>query len=890
MYESHFHLNGRPFSSATNPEHYFPASSVEQAREAIARNVERAASVTLLVGPVGSGKSLLCQLIANQYSSELPVCLIQGERLTSPDLFLQSVLHKLGLPFRLQKVGELRLTLTEHLTSGGCVNGILLVIDDADQMSGEVLHEIRSLTNVTKDGHPCARVLLAGSSRLEENIGMPEQESLHQRVAGRLYLESFGQQETADYIRARIAAVGGDADGVFAGESLQRVHQATMGVPRLINQICDHALILASINGQDQLTGRLIEEAWADMQQLPLPAAESAMPEEFEATDGNVVEFGELEDEVEDPTETSELAAIKEALAELDVTAVKATRPIIVGGEVEFEEDASELQAESVLPIRSPLAESESTESVEFHDSHEQSAPVSEWSEVEGNVESNDGQDDSEEASSVEESAIDIQTDTLATESEPTAEGDHAGAEELIDSVQLELERELFEFDASSTEGPVEVSFGGEDIDSSEEQSVFIFDSTEEEAEQHAFFFDGEVSVPELEAANTEEPRQKVDASEYLDIAEEGAPAFAEAPQVVEVVEDEFEAAVEVGAIAGRILPEIDGASLDSAEIADDDQLDDDIVTVASDEIAEEMDEGPEAAKEEPEQTLEQAVNPFEEEFDTEEIVLQQFVSPSTLTRGNFDPVTATASRQLAIRLSGARPVLRMHPASIEDQELEASEEFEPLSKFIEDSVPSTEAVEAGDGRSSDGENSSEDASAIEFPEEADADISAGVDPVMPEGSYSEMSEIDPLDSVEHQEDQELAEVALEELREDRVEVPDQLENERAEEEIVESIESSSDDSMEDSLPSESEASSAEGTGEEYVVPREEDGVEANETTKEIDEAHEPAAAEDVCEDAADELDDEAVIATIGLDDPASQKKPGKKRLFRTLFSSLRAS
>ena len=94
MYESHFHLGDRPFASVPNPEHYFPASSIEQAREVTAVNVERASGATILMGPVGAGKTLLCQLIANQFASELPVCMVSGGRIATREMLLQGVLHQ----------------------------------------------------------------------------------------------------------------------------------------------------------------------------------------------------------------------------------------------------------------------------------------------------------------------------------------------------------------------------------------------------------------------------------------------------------------------------------------------------------------------------------------------------------------------------------------------------------------------------------------------------------------------------------------------------------------------------------------------------------------------------------------------------------------------------
>ena len=150
MYQTHFQLNDRPFASVANPEHYFPAASVEQAREAIALNIQRASGATMLVGNVGSGKTLLCQLIANQFSNEISVCMLHGSRIRSSGELYQSILHELDLPHHGQDEGELRRTLTNHVTGQACLSGVLLIVDEAERLSAELLDEIRGLTNLVK--------------------------------------------------------------------------------------------------------------------------------------------------------------------------------------------------------------------------------------------------------------------------------------------------------------------------------------------------------------------------------------------------------------------------------------------------------------------------------------------------------------------------------------------------------------------------------------------------------------------------------------------------------------------------------------------------------------------------------------------------------------------
>jgi hypothetical protein len=172
----------------------------------------------------------------------------------------------------------------------------LLIVDEAHTLPLRVLEEIRMLTNLVRDGQSRVRVVLAGAAILEERFASPKLASFAQRLAARCYLEPLGAQETGAYVRAQLEAVGGDPDQLVDEPAFGGIYRASDGIPRLINQLCDHALILASLGGAARLTSHAIEEAWADLQQLPTPFQRS----EADAT-SSVVEFGHLDEAAHDP-------------------------------------------------------------------------------------------------------------------------------------------------------------------------------------------------------------------------------------------------------------------------------------------------------------------------------------------------------------------------------------------------------------------------------------------------------------------------------------------------------------------------------------------------------------------------------------------------------------
>jgi len=153
-----------------------------------------------------------------------------------------------------------------------------------------LLEEIRMLTNLAADGQPAVRLALAGGASLEERFASPKLDSFSQRLVARCYLEAMGHAETRDYVRSQVERVGGDGAALFPDETCEAVYQATDGVPRLINQVCDHALLLGYAGGFSPINPNMIQEAWADLQQLPTPWNAE------ESSEGGIVEFGGLED------------------------------------------------------------------------------------------------------------------------------------------------------------------------------------------------------------------------------------------------------------------------------------------------------------------------------------------------------------------------------------------------------------------------------------------------------------------------------------------------------------------------------------------------------------------------------------------------------------------
>jgi type II secretory pathway predicted ATPase ExeA len=243
-----------------------------------------------LIGGTGTGKSLLLEVLARQFRGKMTTVLLAGAQLCTRRALQQSILFQLGLPYRQLEEGDLRLSLLEFLRPlEGKPRKLLLLVDEADSLPTRLLEELRALTNISYKGEMLVGLVLVGCATLEERFAEPGLEVFAQRLAHRCYLAPFSREETFQYLRAQVAAVGIDPAKLFAQDGLEAIYIATDGVPRLINQIGDQLVWLVGETGYAPIDAAIVQQAWADLQQIPAPWNLTAT-EELNCP----VEFGEL--------------------------------------------------------------------------------------------------------------------------------------------------------------------------------------------------------------------------------------------------------------------------------------------------------------------------------------------------------------------------------------------------------------------------------------------------------------------------------------------------------------------------------------------------------------------------------------------------------------------
>jgi type II secretory pathway predicted ATPase ExeA len=292
----------RVFPTHARVERYYPAAAAEHAREVLGRCLDRGEGPALLIGSPGTGKSMLLNVLADDLGKNRPVVFLTSAQLCTRRALLQSILFELGQSYRQRDEGDLRLALMDYLRSGETAkSGLLLLVDEAQSLPTRLLEEIRILGNTAHQGVPIVRLLLAGSGPLEETFNEPEIEAFNQRIAARCYLAPLNHHDTVQYVRGHLAAAGGSPDQLFTADALDAVYRATDGIARLVNQVCDRALVLAAAHKQKQVTKDIVQGAWADLQQLPTPWNLPDTPEfvanHADDDDSDIVEFGPLSDD-----------------------------------------------------------------------------------------------------------------------------------------------------------------------------------------------------------------------------------------------------------------------------------------------------------------------------------------------------------------------------------------------------------------------------------------------------------------------------------------------------------------------------------------------------------------------------------------------------------------
>jgi len=264
MYKAFFNLTRNPFDLTPDPSCFVSTRRHNEALAALYYGVRWHKGFVVVTGEVGTGKTLLlrCLLRLLKDSKDIAYAYIFNGRL-SPTEFLQYILSDFGLPASGKNKSELLLDLGQFLVSRGAKKlTTVLIIDEAHHLSEDILEEIRLLSNLETVDDKLLQIVLVGQPELDDKLDSLGLRQLKQRIALRAQLVPLDAGDTTEYIEKRLQIAGADlhANPIFPAETVAAVYQHSKGLPRLINTICENALIAAYARQLHAVTAEIIAD------------------------------------------------------------------------------------------------------------------------------------------------------------------------------------------------------------------------------------------------------------------------------------------------------------------------------------------------------------------------------------------------------------------------------------------------------------------------------------------------------------------------------------------------------------------------------------------------------------------------------------------------------
>ena len=267
MYKAFYGLTRNPFEITPDPSFLFPTGRHNEALASLYYGVRRHKGFVVLTGEVGTGKTLLlrCLLQVLKKSQDVAYAYVFNGRL-SPVEFLQYIVTDFGLPGTTKNKGELLLQIAHYVVSRSQKRlTTVLVVDEAHHLSAEILEEIRLLTNLETEDQKLLQILLVGQPELDDKLDSANLRQLKQRVALRSHLYPLDSKETNGYIQRRLELAGCTYPAaIFPPETIAAVYQHSQGLPRLINTVCENALIAGYSRQMRSISPEIVDDIARD--------------------------------------------------------------------------------------------------------------------------------------------------------------------------------------------------------------------------------------------------------------------------------------------------------------------------------------------------------------------------------------------------------------------------------------------------------------------------------------------------------------------------------------------------------------------------------------------------------------------------------------------------
>ena len=264
LYSDFFGLSERPFKLLPDPDYLFWSRIHKRAYAVLEYGMLSVSPITVVTGEVGTGKTTLIQKLLQAMDESVTVGLISNAQGGRGEL-LQWVLNALAITDAIGgEYVSMFQALQDYLISEYAQNRrVILVIDEAQNLSVEGLEELRMLTNINSRKDELLQLILVGQPELKQMIMRPELQQFAQRVSAFYHIPAMDREMVEEYICHRLQHAGGTG-AEFNSEAIDRVYNATQGIPRMVNKLCDFSMLYAATEGRQVVTGEAVDEVLGD--------------------------------------------------------------------------------------------------------------------------------------------------------------------------------------------------------------------------------------------------------------------------------------------------------------------------------------------------------------------------------------------------------------------------------------------------------------------------------------------------------------------------------------------------------------------------------------------------------------------------------------------------
>lgn len=278
MYLEFFELREQPFQLSPDPHFLYPSQSHARAKAYMDYTVWRRDGFVVLTGEIGAGKTTLIQTLLSEIDSKVKVVRVFQTQLNEIE-FLQAILVDMG--FDLQECSTTNKVVLLSMLNDYLIKSytegkhVVLIVDEAQNLSPKVLEEIRMLAGVELEKEKILNIILVGQPELNETLKRPDLQQLVQRIRLRFHVGALNEEETAHYIQHRLVVAGATDGALFEPDTIPLIYKYSGGVPRRINILCDTALICAFADSEKPVTRKIVMEAvkelqWAPFEKVPM--------------------------------------------------------------------------------------------------------------------------------------------------------------------------------------------------------------------------------------------------------------------------------------------------------------------------------------------------------------------------------------------------------------------------------------------------------------------------------------------------------------------------------------------------------------------------------------------------------------------------------------------